>query len=59
MLDSGRLKDESLGNNTPLITAEFELSTKEAHFYKPDRLCKDVTDNHRYKDNNLTARIPG
>lgn len=49
--------DEFLGDNAPLVTAEIELPTEETSFTRPVWLGEDVTDDHRYKNNNL-AREP-
>lgn len=47
--------DEFLGENAPLVTAEIELPSAETLFAKPDWIGDDVTDDHRYKNNNLAA----
>lgn len=47
--------DEFLGENAPLITAEIELPSADTPFVKPDWVGEDVTDDHRYKNNNLAA----
>ena len=49
--------DEFLGANAPLVTAEIELPAEDTPFAKPAWLGKDVTDDHRYKNNNL-ANLP-
>lgn len=49
--------DEFLGDNAPLVTAEIELPTEDTSFTRPVWLGEDVTDDHRYKNNNL-AREP-
>ena len=49
--------DEFLGDNSPLVTAEIELPTEDTPFTHPAWLGADVTDDHRYKNNNL-AREP-
>ena len=49
--------DEFLGDNAPLVTAEIELPTEDTPFSRPAWLGADVTDAHRYKNNNL-AREP-
>ena len=45
--------DEFLGDNAPLITAEIELPSEDTLFTKPIWIGDDVTDDHRYKNNNL------
>lgn len=47
--------DEFLGDNAPLVTAEIELPTEDTPFSKPAWLGEDVTNDHRYKNNNLAA----
>lgn len=47
--------DEFLGDNAPLVTAEIELSSEATPFTKPEWVGADVTDDHRYKNNNLAA----
>jgi len=47
--------DEFLGENVPLVTAEIELPSGETPFAKPDWVGEDVTNDHRYKNNNLAA----
>ena len=47
--------DEFLGENAPLITAEIELPSESTSFSKPDWVGDDVTEDHRYKNNNLAA----
>ena len=47
--------DEFLGDNAPLVTAEIELPSEDTPFTKPEWLGADVTDDHRYKNNNLAA----
>ena len=49
--------DEFLGDNAPLVTAEIELPSEDTPFTKPAWVGADVTDDHRYKNNNL-ARTP-
>ena len=49
--------DEFLGDNAPLVTAEIELPSEDTPFTKPAWIGADVTDDHRYKNNNL-ARTP-
>lgn len=48
--------DEFLGDNAPLVTAEIELPSEDTPFTKPEWVGEDVTDDHRYKNNNLAAR---
>ncbi|MCQ2390029.1 MAG: CYTH domain-containing protein [Kiritimatiellae bacterium] len=45
--------DEFLGDNASLVTAEIELPSEDTPFTKPIWLGADVTDDHRYKNNNL------
>ena len=52
---AGRAFDEFLGDNAPLVTAEIELPFEDTPCTKPDWLGVDVTDDHRYKNNNLAA----
>ena len=47
--------DEFLADNAPLVTAEIELPAEDTSFSKPDWVGEDVTDDHRYKNNNLAA----
>ncbi len=47
--------DEFLGDNAPLVTAEIELPAPDTPFTRPEWLGDDVTDDHRYKNNNLAA----
>lgn len=49
--------DEFLGDNAPLVTAEIELPAEDTPFTRPAWLGADVSDDHRYKNNNL-ARNP-
>ena len=49
--------DEFLGDNAPLVTAEIELPAEDTPFTRPAWLGADVSDDHRYKNNNL-ARKP-
>ena len=49
--------DEFLGANAPLLTAEIELPSESTSFSLPPWLGPEVTDDHRYKNNNL-ARHP-
>ncbi len=49
--------DEFLGDNAPLVTAEIELPSESTQFTKPEWLGDEVSDDHRYKNNNL-ARHP-
>lgn len=51
--------DEFLGENAPLVTAEIELPTEGTPFTKPVWLGEDVTNDHRYKNNNLAAHPYG
>lgn len=51
--------DEFQGANAPLLTAEIELPSEDTPFTKPDWLGEDVTDDHRYKNNNLAAHPYG
>jgi len=37
------------------VTAEIELPSAETPFAKPDWVGEDVTNDHRYKNNNLAA----
>ncbi len=45
--------DEFFGVNAPLITAEIELPDEKTVVELPDWIGCDVTDDHRYKNNNL------
>ena len=45
--------DDFQGDNAPLITAEIELPSENTPFMKPIWIGDDVTDDHRYKNNNL------
>lgn len=47
--------DEFLGANAPLVTAEIELPSEDTLFTKPAWVGADVTDDHRYKNNNLAT----
>jgi len=51
--------DEFLGDNAPLVTAEIELPSEDTPFTKPAWIGADITDDHRYKNNNLAARPYG
>jgi hypothetical protein len=45
--------DEFLGANAPLVTAEIELPDETTVVEPPDWIGREVTDDHRYKNNNL------
>ena len=45
--------DEFFGDNAPLVTAEIELSDEKTVVELPDWIGREVTDDHRYKNNNL------
>ena len=47
--------DVFLADNAPLVTAEIELPSEGTPFTKPDWIGEDVTNDHRYKNNNLAA----
>ncbi len=47
--------DEFFGANAPLVTAEIELSDEKTVVELPDWIGRDVTDDHRYKNNNLAT----
>ena len=47
--------DEFFGANAPLVTAEIELPDERAVVELPDWLGLEVTNDHRYKNNNLAA----
>lgn len=49
--------DEFLGANAPLVTAEIELPDEAAAVEMPDWVGTEVTEDHRYKNDNL-AEIP-
>lgn len=51
--------DVFLGDNAPLVTAEIELPNEDASFTKPEWVGEDVTDDHRYKNNNLAEHPYG
>ena len=51
--------DEFLGDNAPLIMAEIELPAEDTPFTKPDWVGEEVTDDHRYKNDNLAAHPYG
>lgn len=48
--------DEFLGENAPLVTAEIELPDETAAVALPNWIGREVTDDHRYKNNNLAER---
>ena len=43
------------GANAPLVTAEIELPNEKTVVELPDWIGREVTDDHRYKNNNLAA----
>jgi CYTH domain-containing protein len=45
--------DEYFGANAPLVTAEIELPDDKTVVELPDWIGLDVTNDHRYKNNNL------
>ena len=47
--------DEYFGANAPLVTAEIELPDEKTVVALPDWIGREVTDDHRYKNNNLAA----
>ena len=47
--------DEFFGANAPLVTAEIELSDEKTVVELPDWIGCEVTDDHRYKNNNLAV----
>ena len=47
--------DEFFGANAPLVTAEIELPDENTVVELPDWIGREVTDDHRYKNNNLAA----
>ena len=47
--------DEFFGANAPLVTAEIELPDEKTVVALPDWIGREVTDDHRYKNNNLAA----
>ena len=47
--------DEFFGANAPLVTAEIELPNEKTVVELPEWIGREVTDDHRYKNNNLAA----
>ena len=47
--------DEFFGANAPLVTAEIELPDEKTVVELPDWIGLDVTNDHRYKNNNLAV----
>ena len=47
--------DEFFGANAPLVTAEIELPDEKTIVELPDWIGREVTNDHRYKNNNLAA----
>ena len=47
--------DEYLGANAPLVTAEIELPDENTVVQLPDWIGLEVTNDHRYKNNNLAV----
>ena len=47
--------DEFFGTNAPLVTAEIELPDEKTVVELPDWIGHEVTNDHRYKNNNLAA----
>ena len=47
--------DEYFGANAPLVTAEIELPDENTIVTLPDWIGLEVTDDHRYKNNNLAV----
>ena len=47
--------DEYFGANAPLVTAEIELPDEKTVVALPDWIGREVTDDHRYKNNNLAV----
>ena len=45
--------DEYFGANAPLVTAEIELPDEKTVVELPGWIDHEVTDDHRYKNNNL------
>ena len=45
--------DEFFGDNAPLVTAEIELPDEKTIVQLPDWIGLEVTNDHRYKNNNL------
>lgn len=51
--------DVFLGDNAPLVTAEIELPSEDTQFSLPPWVGEEVTDDHRYKNNNLAMHPYG
>ena len=47
--------DEFFGANAPLVTAEIELPNERTVVELPEWIGREVTDDHRYKNNNLAT----
>ena len=47
--------DEYFGANAPLVTAEIELPDEKTIVALPDWIGLEVTNDHRYKNNNLAV----
>ena len=47
--------DEFFGANAPLVTAEIELPDENTVVEYPDWIGLDVTNDHRYKNDNLAV----
>ena len=47
--------DEFFGDNAPLVTAEIELPDEKTIVDLPDWIGLEVTNDHRYKNNNLAV----
>ena len=47
--------DEFFGDNAPLVTAEIELPDENTNIQLPDWIGLEVTNDHRYKNNNLAV----
>ena len=47
--------DEYFGANAPLVTAEIELPDENTSVTLPDWIGHEVTNDHRYKNNNLAV----
>ena len=47
--------DEFFGDNAPLVTAEIELPDENTVVQLPDWIGLEVTNDHRYKNNNLAV----
>ena len=47
--------DEYFGTNAPLVTAEIELPDENMVVQSPDWIGLEVTNDHRYKNNNLAV----